>query len=190
MRIMDEKLAQYDELLLELRNGQQTLTATQHGIQGTLELLLKCINAMGRGQSRGDGILPLQVQDGRPARPNQMHVPTPKWELPSFEGSNPKVWVRKCQRYFNLYRIDDAQKVEGAALYLNGDAEIWYNSLVLSRGPVTWDELRDEICDRFGDVLMEDVVEEFNKLNQTGGVEEFFRKFEDLMAQMIMRTQH
>ncbi|KAG5571301.1 hypothetical protein H5410_061067 [Solanum commersonii] len=30
---MDEKLAQHDELLLELRNGKQILTATQHGIQ-------------------------------------------------------------------------------------------------------------------------------------------------------------
>ena len=33
---------------------------------------------------------------------------------------------------------------------------------------------------------MEDVVEKFNKLNQTGDIEDFLRKFEDLKAQMIM----
>uniref|UniRef100_M1DB69 Uncharacterized protein n=1 Tax=Solanum tuberosum TaxID=4113 RepID=M1DB69_SOLTU len=48
MRSMDKKLDPYDELLLELRNGQQNLTATQHGIQGTLYLLLEHINVMER----------------------------------------------------------------------------------------------------------------------------------------------
>ncbi|KAF3623801.1 hypothetical protein FXO37_31675 [Capsicum annuum] len=106
------------------------------------------------------------TEDGRPARLNQVHVP-------GFDGSNPEVWVQKYESYFNLYRIVDAQKVEGAALYLNGDAEIWYNSLVLSRGPISWEELKKEICERFGDVLMNDVVEEFNKLVQTGSVEDY-----------------
>lgn len=46
-------------------------------------------------------------------------------------------------------------------------------SLALSRGPVTWEELREEICDRFRDVLMEDVVEDFNKFKKTGEVEDF-----------------
>ncbi|KAH0757777.1 hypothetical protein KY290_021270 [Solanum tuberosum] len=50
---------------------------------------------------------------------------------------------------WSVVRIDDGPKVEGATLYLNGDVEIWYNSLVLSRGPVTWNELRVEICDRY-----------------------------------------
>ncbi|PHT86597.1 hypothetical protein T459_08703 [Capsicum annuum] len=66
MRLMDEKLAQRDDLLLELRAGQQTLTATQTGIQGTLELLLEQIHAMERGPQggndnpvKGGGILPL-----------------------------------------------------------------------------------------------------------------------------------
>ena len=40
MQSMDEKLTQHDELLIKLRNRQLTLTAAQHGIQGTLELPL------------------------------------------------------------------------------------------------------------------------------------------------------
>lgn len=110
MQSMDEKLTQHDELLIKLRNRQLTLTAAQHGIQGTLELPLQRINVTERGQARGDAILPLPVKDARSARPNHIHVPTPKWELPSFEGSNPNVWIRKCERYFSLYRIDDARR--------------------------------------------------------------------------------
>ncbi|KAG5598961.1 hypothetical protein H5410_030331 [Solanum commersonii] len=43
MRSMDKKLDEHDELVLELRNGQQNLIVTQHGILGTLELLLEHI---------------------------------------------------------------------------------------------------------------------------------------------------
>lgn len=58
-------------------------------------------------------------------------------------------------------------KEDDAALYLNGVAETWYNSLVLSRGVITWMEFKDELCIRFGETLMEDIAEEFNKLIQT-----------------------
>ncbi|KAH0748997.1 hypothetical protein KY290_028229 [Solanum tuberosum] len=53
-----------------------------------------------------------------------------------------------------------------------------------ARPPVA--ELKEELCVRFGDEWMEDVVEEFNKLEQTGSVGEFLVKFEDLKAQMII----
>ena len=66
-----------------------------------------------------------------------MPIPLPKRELPSFEGNKPKVWLRKCEKYFNKYKTADNQNVEGVALYLNGLAETWYNLLVLDRGVVT-----------------------------------------------------
>lgn len=36
--------------------------------------------------------------------------------------------------------------------------------------------------------MVEDTVEEFNKLSQTGTVDEFLGKFEDLKAHMIIRN--
>nr|XP_009802879.1 PREDICTED: uncharacterized protein LOC104248335 [Nicotiana sylvestris] len=91
-----------------------------------------------RGQEtgRGDGILP--IPEVRQIKPQGANVPTPKWKLPGFEGQDPKVWIRKCER--------------------------------------------------FGDVAMDDVVEEFNKLSQLGSVDEFLSRFEDLKAQMIIRN--
>lgn len=60
--------------------------------------------------------------------------------------------------------------------------------LGIEKRVVTWAEFKDESCIRFGETLMEDRVEEFNRLTQTGSVEEFLGKFEDLKAQMIMRN--
>lgn len=53
--------------------------------------------------------------------------------------------------------------MECAALYMNGDGETWSNSLVLSKGAMSWADFKEKVCDRFGDVLMEDVVEEFTR---------------------------
>lgn len=77
-------------------------------------------------------------------------------------------------------------KVEAAALYLSGMDETWYNSLVFSRGIVTWAKFKEELCIRFEETLTEDRVEEFNRLTQTGSVKELLSKFENLKAQMIM----
>lgn len=35
-------------------------------------------------------------------------------------------------------------------------------------------EFKEEICHRFGEILLEDAVEEFNKLIQIGIVEDFW----------------
>ncbi|KAH0748079.1 hypothetical protein KY290_027311 [Solanum tuberosum] len=56
------------------------------------------------------------------------------------------------------------------------------------RGLVTWIEFKEELISRFGEILVEDVVEEFNKLSQVGSVDEFLGKFEDLKAQMLIRN--
>lgn len=77
-------------------------------------------------------------------------VALPMWELPCFASQEPKVWIRKCERYFIQYRVDNEQRVELAALYLNDVAEVWYQSMVLSGGIPNWIEFREELISRFG----------------------------------------
>ena len=49
----------------------------------------------------------------------------PKLELFTFEGTNPRTWIRKCQKYFQLYSVQEEQKVDLATLYLGEKADIW-----------------------------------------------------------------
>lgn len=44
------------------------------------------------------------------------------------------------------------------------------------------------LCIRFRELWVEDVVEEFNKLEKVDSVKEFLMKFEDLKAHMIIRN--
>ena len=41
-------------------------------------------------------------------------------EFPQFDGTNPRSWVKKCSKYFSLYKTPENQKVELASLYMVG----------------------------------------------------------------------
>jgi len=120
-KVTEDKLTRHEEILTNLLSSQQEARNTQIGIQGTLELILDRLGALERapaGQNIGGGLLPIPAQDNR-NRPQQTPILPPRWELPSFEGQEPKVWIRKCEKYFDQYKILDEQKVKSVVFYLN-----------------------------------------------------------------------
>ena len=112
----------------------------------------------------------------------------PKIEFPVFEGIDPRGWIKKCTRYFGLCRIHEHQKVDLASLYLRGAAETWFVSYIRGRRGVTWEEFVMDVCVRFRDNLDSKVVEEFNRLQQTGTLDEYLAKFEELKALILIRN--
>lgn len=49
-----------------------------------------------------------------------------KLEIPQFDGSNPRSWVRKCLRYFQVYDVSLDWRVEVATLFKGEKADVWY----------------------------------------------------------------
>ncbi|XP_038995777.1 uncharacterized protein LOC120120131 [Hibiscus syriacus] len=115
-------------------------------------------------------------------------LPRPKVELPLFEGNNPRGWVRKCQKFFNLFGIHEEQKLEIAAMYLVGKAETWFDEYIMQKYRVTWHEFEADLCHRFCDRNYSDIIEEFNKLMQKGSVEEYQEKFEELRPYLLQQN--
>ena len=70
---------------------------------------------------------------------NKLHF-NPKVEFPVFDGTDPRGWVKKCTQYFSLCRIIGEQKVDLAALHLKGPVKVWFNSYILGRSNVIWEE--------------------------------------------------
>lgn len=88
---------------------------------------------------------------------------TPKIELPMLQGNNPRVWVRKCEKYSSVNQISDVQKMDITEMYLEGRVDAWYQVLKMVTGKVMWDEfkkLENDWCD---------VAEDFNKVHQESG---------------------
>ena len=63
----------------------------------------------------------------------------PKIEFPIFGGSNPRIWIKTCMKYFSLCKILDNQKVDLVNVYLVGKAESWFNSYIAVRRNVEWE---------------------------------------------------
>lgn len=103
---------------------------------------------------------------GNTTRPNPTSFPMLKIEIPSFDGHNPQWWVRRCERMFNLYNVAEQQRVLLTAAYLNDARDEWYQGWSGVKEECSWGEFVEDLCERFGERGMLDVVEEFNKLKQ------------------------
>ncbi|GAB2229057.1 hypothetical protein Droror1_Dr00023192 [Drosera rotundifolia] len=58
--------------------------------------------------------------------PQQPHPPQlPRLDFPSFDGVEARSWIRKAERYFGITGTEEWRKVEMAAMYLTGQAEVW-----------------------------------------------------------------
>ncbi|KAL8159085.1 hypothetical protein V2J09_000622 [Rumex salicifolius] len=87
-------------------------------------------------------------------------------------------------------QIRDNQKVEFAAMYVNGKADTWLQGILIQRPRIPWMELREAICARFGEKQGYEVVEEFNKLEQKDDLEAYCEKFEELRSYMLAYDPH
>lgn len=52
----------------------------------------------------------------------------PKLKFPKFNGTNPRMWIKKYNKYFHLCKIPEEQKVDLACLYMVEKAEQWVSS--------------------------------------------------------------
>ncbi|XP_074304368.1 uncharacterized protein LOC141639077 [Silene latifolia] len=112
----------------------------------------------------------------------------PKLEFPSFDGNNSRVWMKKCLKYFNLCKIPDDQRVDLASMYMIGRAESWFNSYIIIRPHVEWDDFIVDLYARFKEEIAGNVVEEFNKLHQVGSIDDYLDAFENLKGLMMQRN--
>lgn len=120
---------------------------------------------------------------GKSLNNQSSHYFHPKIELPFFYGNNPRKWIRKCDKFFLVYQIEEEYKTDVVEMYLEGKVNIWYQSLKLTQGRIAWSEL---IIKQFGATGVMDEIEEFNKLQQQGSLMEYQEQFESLRTLMLV----
>lgn len=114
-------------------------------------------------------------------------IPFPKVEFPHFDGDNPRAWIRKCNRYFQVIStIGEDQKVPLASVHLEGRAELWYQGYIEGREAPSWQEFVLAVFERFEDLDFEKVMGEFNRLQQENSVNNYLEKFEELKSYMLI----
>lgn len=89
------------------------------------------------------------------------------------------------QRYFDYYSTTKREKILVAALYFDKKVEKWFHNHLIGRPRLTWDELSRAILTKYDKTNYGQIVGSFNKLKQTGSIENYIDCFEDLRASMF-----
>lgn len=76
----------------------------------------------------------------------QNYIPYPRLEFSMFDGENPQGWLRRCKRYYEIFQIPENQKIEIAAMHIEGRADMWLQGFLMGKGVVTWKEFTTEVC--------------------------------------------
>ncbi|XP_027175053.1 uncharacterized protein LOC113774658 [Coffea eugenioides] len=130
-----------------------------------------------------------EVHGAQPEVRAKIFTPSlPRLEMPMFAYGNPREWLRKCHKYFLNYQIPENQRVDMVEMFLEGRADNWFQGVRLEKPRLNWSEFCELLCERFTGKWSRDVVEEFNKLQQKGTVEEYEEKFEELKTLMLIRN--
>ncbi|KAJ4802427.1 polyprotein [Rhynchospora pubera] len=119
-------------------------------------------------------------------RPNPFQtttLPAPRLEFPTFNGNNPRGWLYKCEKFFQMAQIPERLKLEVATMHMQGKAETWVQGVV--RDGMFWEEFAQEVIDRFEPKTTMGLVGEFNKLKQLTDVESYRCRFEELRLLML-----
>ncbi|KAK2985713.1 hypothetical protein RJ640_002944, partial [Escallonia rubra] len=120
------------------------------------------------------------------------HTPPkfPKLAFPRFDGMNPRGWVRKCEQYFELCPIHEEYKVSYASVHFDAHAECWYAAYIKPLGRVGWEQFVRDLYVRFSLTNGISVMGDFNRLVQTGSVDDYFNRFESMRAQVVQKFDY
>ncbi|KAH0742679.1 hypothetical protein KY290_030672 [Solanum tuberosum] len=99
---------------------------------------------------------------------NNQRTLKPKINFPEFEVENPRSWLRKYEKFFELYNILEQDKLS-------------YPSVDLGER-----RFCTEVCRRFGNIRPQNIIHEFNKLMQVGTVDQYQDKFKELASYMTI----
>ena len=72
---------------------------------------------------------------------SQIQLPTFRLEFPEFNGENPRSWIRKANKYFQVHMIEEVHKIMHASYYLVGAADLWFGEYIEGRSNINWERI-------------------------------------------------
>ncbi|XP_027062727.1 uncharacterized protein [Coffea arabica] len=181
-RILEQKLSNF---LIRMTPSKEKATEGEEGVRTVQTPLLPTPPAHHRLQVEGEAQRLLKKDWSKFQIPNP-----PKIDLQLFSGEHPRDWLRKCNKYFLNYQVPNEHKIEITEMYLEGKADKWFQGVKIERPRLGWEEFEDLLCRRFNDQTCKDIVEEFNKLQQVGTIDDYQERFEELKPLMMIKNRN
>lgn len=104
----------------------------------------------------------------------------PLVEFPDFDGSSPKVWIQKCENYFEMYVVPNHLKSRIASMHFIGNATFWAQSLDSPIHSLPWSDLYKAVCEGFGKDQHSMLLRLFFCIRQTESVSDYIEHFDSI----------
>lgn len=108
----------------------------------------------------------------------------PKLPFPVFVGDNPKLWLSRCESYFEMYHLDPSMWIQVATMPFDDAAARWFQSVEHRLKYASWSEFSKALLDRFGRDQMELLIRQLFHMRQTSSVSEYVDRFAQLIDQL------
>jgi hypothetical protein len=109
----------------------------------------------------------------------------PQLDFPKFSSANPKLWIKKCDTYFDLYQIPVENWEKLATINFTGTVAFWMQTIEINLRQCSWDVLCQYIVDRFDRDQFNHFIRQFFYVHQTGIVTDYITLFDELMHQLL-----
>ena len=70
-------------------------------------------------------------------------------EIPPFCGEDPDSWIRKAEKYFSFYQLNEREKLEAATVSFKGQAKMWFDWEEQNGTVRSWYNLKKLILGQF-----------------------------------------
>lgn len=109
----------------------------------------------------------------------------PALEFPKFDGSNPRIWIRRCETYFDICDTPMVHWVKLATINFTGSATFWMQSVEMNLRELNWNDLCQAVIDRFEKDQHHHLIRQFFHITQSGSVAEYVESFDELVHQLL-----
>ena len=119
------------------------------------------------------------------SQPSNFSHTVPQLEFPRFDGTNPKIWIKRCENYFDICATLLEHWVKLATLHFSGSAVFWMQSIELDLKKLEWESLCKAVIERFQRDDHNLVIRQFFHIRQTGSISEYIELFDELVHQLL-----
>ena len=112
-------------------------------------------------------------------------TPFPEVEFHKFDGSNPRLWIKRCETYFDVYQTDPSLWVRLATMRLVGSAALWFQTMQTAISKMSWESFVVALCNRFDKDEHNHLLRHFFHIKQTTIVSEYVEQFSDIVHQLL-----
>jgi hypothetical protein len=108
----------------------------------------------------------------------------PKLNFPTFTGDNPRLWLSRCENYFDMYNVEEFRWIQVASMYLNDATARWFLSVESKLCHASWRDFVVLLLDCFGCEQKELLIRQLFHIRQSCFVANYVECFAELIDQL------